>query len=71
MKTEHSNVTDLAGRVVPADVVVCERCSGMAFFCFMIRGQHQHIQCIACGESYCDGTCALSTELAKHNSVDR
>ena len=31
----------------------------------LIEGRHQHIQCTACGATYCDGTCGLTRRLTR------
>jgi hypothetical protein len=61
MKTEPVDVVDLAGATRVADMIVCEHCAGKTFFLFQVRhmvGEHIHLQCAACGVSYCDGACA-------------
>lgn len=40
-----------------AQVYVCDACEGETFHIFLVHGKHQHLQCVACGVSYCDGTC--------------
>lgn len=52
-----AEVVDRDGGRHLARVYVCAGCDSEHFHIFLIDGRHQHIQCSACGVSYCDGTC--------------
>lgn len=40
-----------------ARVYVCKDCESDQFHIFVVGGVHQHIQCVECGTTYCDGSC--------------
>jgi hypothetical protein len=62
-------VVDCFGTKKNAHVVVCDKCGGKTFMIFFIsvpdkrdgmetvHHQHQHVQCILCDSTYCDGLC--------------
>lgn len=37
---------------VPGQVIVCDQCDNDAFAIFFVE-EHNHLQCTACGTSYC------------------
>lgn len=57
MKTKLVTVTDMHGRDVPAVQILCPHCSHGEFVIFVIGERHQHLQCLQCSESFCDGSC--------------
>lgn len=58
MKSKQTTVTDIDGNTIPATQVMCPNgCDVSAFLIFFI-GPHQHLQCVQCDESFCDGSCA-------------
>jgi hypothetical protein len=57
MKTEQRPVTDKDGRTVEARVLICPNCDNDSFNIFFIGEDHQHLQCIECLQSFCDGSC--------------
>jgi hypothetical protein len=56
-------VTTQDGKSAPAVLMGCT-CGGEKFFSYIVQGGHQHLQCTSCGESYCDGACALHSPVA-------
>ena len=60
MKTKEVEVTDMHGKTVPADLVVCPSCGCEFFNVYVIGGSHLHFQCQDCDESFCDGSCLTS-----------
>lgn len=56
MKTQDTTVTARDGTEVPARIITCE-CGGECFYIYLVGEVHQHLQCIICGVSYCDGNC--------------
>jgi len=70
MDVKDAIVMDILGREVPAQMVVCPNCQSVQFFLFAIETvaglnvvQHNHIQCTACGEAYCQGGCDIPSSL--------
>ena len=54
METRYVSVFDSRGRAVSAEVLVCNRCEGEVWVCFVIEEQtHWHFQCVGCNTSYC------------------
>jgi len=45
------------GSSKPARLMVCMDCSCDHFHIFVLEGGHQHLQCMRCAVSYCDGSC--------------
>ena len=58
MKTMPVTVRDKAGRLEPADQILCPGCGNGLFLIYAIHGKHQHLQCVVCDETFCDGSCA-------------
>jgi hypothetical protein len=54
-------VTDRFGVQRIATLMTCEDCGAAEFLIYQIMGQsHHHLQCVACGTSYClGGECHL------------
>lgn len=64
MNTREVTVEDKDGKVVKATMVVCPSCGNNEFILLQIEG-HDHLQCAACDNSFCDGSCGLkSAKLA-------
>jgi hypothetical protein len=56
MKTRLDFVTSAEdGSMVIAETIICEECDGDTFHIFIIKG-HNHLQCVACGVTFCGGT---------------
>jgi hypothetical protein len=56
---EPITVHDLNGRPTPALLQACD-CGGREWVIYTLAVDgtpHQHMQCTACGECYCDGAC--------------
>lgn len=62
MKTKPVTVTDMHGNDVPATLLLCSECSNGTFAIFVIGESHQHLQCLQCEESFCDGSCENQKE---------
>jgi len=60
-------VTDKDQKVIPAQMVTCEQCHQSSFRILVING-HNHLECITCGDSYCQGGCDHG---CKDDSCDR
>jgi len=58
MDTQQTEVTDMFGAKVSADLVICPECQNDGFHLFVIGTNHNHLQCSACGKSFCQGGCA-------------
>jgi hypothetical protein len=58
LRSRSIEVTDLDGGRKAARLMRCP-CGGEKFLIYFV-GAHQHAQCTACGECYCDGTCGGS-----------
>ncbi len=58
MKTREIEVVSRSdGDKVPATLLLCGECSGEEFLVYVID-DHPHLQCVACGETYCQAhTC--------------
>ena len=62
MKYHDVTVTDKNGVAVKAQMVVCPNpACGLSggddrFHLYVVDG-HSHMQCITCGETFCDGMC--------------
>jgi hypothetical protein len=61
---KHRSITvtgDYQGRPITrnAELIICDKCGCETFVIFVLRGSHQHIQCSACHNTYCNGQCAL------------
>jgi hypothetical protein len=63
MKTKPVTVRDRNGQAEPADLIVCPDCEGARFCIYLIEGKHQHLQCLACETTFCDGTCTRAAKL--------
>lgn len=46
------------GEIMAASLVACG-CGNELFIIFTVNG-HQHVQCIECETSYCDGACGAT-----------
>ena len=57
METRAATVTDQRGIVVEADVIICPTCGNDTFHIYLVKGRHQHLQCVSCADSFCDGSC--------------
>jgi hypothetical protein len=64
MKSRMVNVTACNGEHRPAQLVICPSCDGVWFSIFFLDADHQHLQCLSCGTSFCDGKCELPTAAA-------
>jgi len=67
MKTRPVTVHDGDGRAVPADLLICAHCGGEVFAIYAVEGKHQHLQCVECGGTFCDGTCEGGTTRLRLN----
>jgi hypothetical protein len=58
MKFEDVVVDSFDVGPAPARLAVCE-CGGRTWVVYAVRlrSSHLHLQCAACGVSYCDGSC--------------
>lgn len=53
------------GKTVKARVLSCSLCHGETWHILRIgAGQHEHIQCVQCGVSFCDGSCQHDKEAS-------
>lgn len=62
MKSREITVTarDGSGIEEQADLIVCEVCDGEDWHLYQLKraaGGHPHIQCTACGTTFCCGNC--------------
>lgn len=64
MKTREVSVTDALGTTCPATLTVCMRCDSDAFHIYSIGEHHTHLQCAACGASYCQQSALCVTVVA-------
>ena len=63
LATKETTVTSLNDQSqTAATLMICGECGCQTFFLYMVGAarQHQHVQCTQCGESYCDGKCAVA-----------
>lgn len=44
------------GEKVPAKLCTCPNCQGEEWIVYLVR-DHPHLQCVACGETFCQGDC--------------
>lgn len=54
MTTREEIIEDKDGNKITGLLAICENCGGEAFFIFSIHG-HNHLQCVNCGTSFCQG----------------
>jgi hypothetical protein len=54
MKTRLDFVTNDIGGMIMAEVIICAECDNDSFHIFNVKG-HSHLQCVACGETFCGG----------------
>lgn len=61
MKTRTVTVDGNDGSSLDAELIVCENCNEEKFSIFTLAGHdgHYHLQCLGCGECYCDGECEV------------
>jgi hypothetical protein len=57
METKDVKVTDKFGEEIPAELIICPECRGEEFNIYTIGANHNHLQCTACGRSFCQGGC--------------
>ena len=66
LKTVKVQVVSAGGEKLPGELLACE-CGHLDFNAFVLADQeHPHLQCAACGVSYCTirGGCALKRAAA-------
>lgn len=52
-------VSRVTGHRAKATVLVCLQCDGTRWNIFRVgAGEHEHYQCVDCGATYCDSSCA-------------
>lgn len=49
-------IHDQDGTPAPAKLQLCE-CGNETWHVYLLNATHLHLQCTACGTSYCDGRC--------------
>lgn len=61
MKTRLGTVTaqDGSGEIREATMFLCQECDGEMFIIYKVE-EHQHIECVNCSTSYCDGKCGAA-----------
>lgn len=47
---------------MPARVILCDACGSCRFMFFIVQDSdgeytHDHVQCVCCGKSFCNGAC--------------
>lgn len=51
-------VRDETGKISKGRLLQCPECESAHFLVIFVgRQRHQHMQCVRCGTSYCDGSC--------------
>lgn len=55
MKTESVTVEDTLGNKQEAVKVICPNCHGDTFSLFVLGQTHNHLLCVKCNTSYCQG----------------